>query len=345
MSDDYTEFDFTGSMGSDAARDASKQGGSFAREIEYMNLKTDEVSRRQGKDQMLVRFLTDYALPAEAVGKPVDRYTLPWITVDQHYCPTKPRPSYLREGATWPEKWNAVCREDRIFAAKYNGCLLCERKEKASPRSWALGIEREQVKDDSGRVIGIRDKTRELPTFGPDNKPIEGQERLVPAFVVMNYGWRNFFGNLDGQARYFQTVLDTDYLVVRTGTQGGTDTNYTFVRLDPSPVGENPWGLDPSAPYNLSDRDLMRVVYPEMPDLRKVIAEKTTDDYYGHWFTPGWAPQGQQGQQQAPQAPQGQQHPATQQQPQVPQTQQAASSEPPSDALAALRARIGVSGS
>jgi hypothetical protein len=35
---------------------------------------------------------------------------------------------------------------------------------------------------------------------------------------------------------------------------------------------------------------LMEALYPEIPDLRKVIAERTNDDYFGRWFVPGWLP-------------------------------------------------------
>lgn len=323
------DFDFTGAYGSEVAQQAGGKGGSFAREVEYMSLKASEADQVQGKDRMLVRFLTDATLPpgTDPLEGPRDHYELPWITVAQHYAPTKSRPAYVREGRMWFDKWNAVCRQDKVFAKSYPDCYLCKQNSKASNRIWALGVEREQVKDETGRILGIRDKTRDLPIFGPDNKPVEGQVRQVPAFMLMNYGWKNFFSNIDGQARYFNTVLDTDYLVVRTGTDNN-NTNYSFVRLDPITLGENnPWGVPAGTKYDLSDRDLMRKVYPELPDLRKIVGEKTSDDYYGYWFVPGWQPK-ESGQ---PSTGQGQG-------PAVPSTQ--VSQEVPTDALATLRSRV-----
>lgn len=358
MSLDGFNFD-TASMGADAAKTAASAGGSFAREVEFLSLKGDPASVAQGKNTGIFRLLTEFQ-PGDMSGvAPEDlRYHLPWITAKQHYAPTKPRPDYAREGSTWPEKFSGGCRKDKIFAAKYgNSCYLCDTlQNKPSSRTWALAVEREQVVDPNTKaVLGVRDKTREVFDRGPDGKGIvigkgaDGKDiyqmKTVPAFVVMNMGWKNFFAGIAGQGAYFHTVLDSDFVITRTGSD--TDSTYTAVRIGPMPIPAEECealGVPAGTLYDLRNRDLMKAYYPDLPDLRKIIAERVSDDYLGRWFIPGWAPpvdpNAPQQQQQAPQAP-GVPAGAPAGAPAAPVVPAGGgTAEAPNDALAALRARM-----
>lgn len=303
------EFDFSAAEGATVAAESNK-GGDFEREIMFLSLKADEASVRQGKHQAIIRLVTEHERKGWMVANTPQ--SLPWITVKQHYAPTKQKPPYAKEESNWPAKWSAVCRKDRVFAKKYNdNCYLCDQKIKGGDRTWALAIEREQVIE-GGKVVGIRDKTREvfdrdengeLIVLREDGDNKEYQMKTVPAWLVLNFGWKNFFNALDGQAKYFGTILGRDYVVSRSGT-GNNDTNYTFIGLDPITItGE--WaqqlGVPEGTPYDMGhvvgevegrSIPLSEVLYPDMPDLRKIVAERTTDDYYGRWFVPGWLPEG-----------------------------------------------------
>lgn len=304
------EFDFSANEGASVAKEANK-GGDFQKEIEFLSLKGDEASINQGLDQAIIRLVTEYERKPWMTSNTAQ--SLPWITVKQHYAPTKQRPAYAREGSRWPEKMYVGCRKDKVFSKKFNGqCLVCEQGHKPSDRTWALAIEREQIIE-NGRPVGMRDKTREVLVFGEDGKPIvvkegpdgkkEYQKKIVPAWVVLNFGWKNFFNALSGQASYFQTIMGRDYVVKRTGS-GNNDTNYTFIPLDPIKIeGQmaTDLGVNQGTPYDMGyivgtvdgrDVPLSELLYPDMPDLRKIISERVSDDYFGRWFTPGWVPEG-----------------------------------------------------
>lgn len=370
MTTGYDEYDFSGSMGASVAKEANK-GGDFAREVEFLTLKADAASVAQGKDQAIVRLVTEYERKPW-MGEAITPQSVPWITVKQHYAPTKPKPEYAREGATWPQKMYAVCRKDKVFTKKFgDNCHICNGGNKPSERTWALGIEREQVIED-GRIVGIRDKTREVLAFDAEGKPIvigdpnaekkEYQKKTVPAWVILNFGWKNFFNALSGQAAYYQTILGRDYVIKRTG-EGNNDTNYTFIGLDPITItGE--WatslGVPEGTPYDLGFTvaqaegrgiPLSELLYPDMPDLRKIVSERVSEDYYGRFFIPGWVPEGftpgqQQGQAQGVQngvqqgytAPAGQ--PSQPAAPVTPQPTGDAPAGPAVSALDALRARV-----
>ena len=330
------EFDFSGSVGAERAAESSKSG--FSRRVEFLSLKADPASIKQGKDKILLRFLTDYQRRGD---KPMDRYNIPWITAAQHYSKTRLKPDWVEKDANWPEKMGAGCRKDPIFAKKFNNtCLLCSRGEKSSNRIWALAVEREQITDDTGRVVGIKDKTREVAKIGADGKVVKDGEHAVmetvPAYIVMSMGWRNFFSPLNGQAAYFGTLLESDYLITRTGTENN-DTNYATVRIGPISLPEdNEYGLPVGTVYDLSDPEFKAKVYPDMPDLRQIVADRVSDAYFGRWFTEGWAPPEQQGQ-----SGSGSATPAASGAPAAPQTPTGTgSTEPAPDALAALQQRM-----
>lgn len=306
------EFDFSGTYGAEVAKE-SKGGGEFAREVEFLRLDASPEGISQGADQAIIRVVTEYSASVLPQGVGVTKYTLPWITVPQHYAQTKQRPPYAKEGTNWPGKMYAVCRKGKVFAKRFNNqCYICDTLgDKARDRSWALAVEREQIIED-GRVVGYRDKTRQVSVFGADGKPVvESQDgdkktyakKTVPAYVLLNFGYKNFFGALEGQASYRQTVLDRDYVVKRIGMLNN-NTNYTFIPLDPIPLDPataEALGQPAGTMYNLGavigkdgDRPvtMAEAFYPEMPDLRTIVAERVSDDYFGRWFIPGWLPEG-----------------------------------------------------
>ena len=345
------EFDFSGSQGATVAQE-SRKGGDFAREIEYLRLDASPAGKAQGKDRIILRFLTDSH--NRHPEQPMSKYNLAWLTIADHYAPTKPKPEYVNKDANWPQKMSATCRKDPVFAAKYGGaCFLCDTvKNKPSKRTWALAVEREEVRNEQGQILGYRDKTREvfatdekgdLIVVGTDSEgKKEYQRKTVPAYIVMSMGWKNFFQPLEGQASYFNSLLDADWLITRTGTKND-DTSYAPIRVAEQVLSDdNPWGLAAGTKYDLSIPGLMEKVYPDMPDLRKIITDRVNDDYYGRFFIPGWTPEGfqagqQQGGQQATQTGQAfmASAPSAPAAPTPPQGEA-----PTADALAALQARV-----
>lgn len=305
------DFDFGSSTGAQVAKDSNK-GGDFQREVQFLGLKGDAASIQQGKNTGIFRFVTEYEAKDWMQGFGVTKFNFAWITVAQHYAPTKQKPEYAREGSQWPQKMYAVCRNDKVFAKRYGGdCFLDSQQSKTSDRTWTMAIEREQVIE-NGQIVGIRDKMREVLVIGDDGKAVverveNGKEvyakKWVPAWTVCNQGWKNFFNALTGNASYFKSVLGRDFVVTRSG-DGPNDTNYTFIPLDPIQMAGD-WaaaaGVQEGTTYDLgmivgqeegTGRPIPMVerLYPDMPDLRRIIAERTTDDYYGRWFVPGWLP-------------------------------------------------------
>lgn len=368
---DYTEFDFSGSTGAEVAKEAS-QAVDFQREIEFLSIKGDQKAVQNGTNRAVVRFVTENER-RPWMGARMSPFTLPWITVKQHYAPTRPKPPFANEKQRWPEKMNGVCRKDKIFAAKFPNCLLCDAGHKPSSRTWALAIEREPVVS-GGQIVGYQDKTREVFDTDAEGNLIvlkesgdkkEYQMKTVPAWVVVNMGWKNFFGPLNGTASYYQSVLGRDFVIQRQGT-GPDDTTYSFIALDATRIeGEfaEALGVADGAPYDMgltiktdeqgNNISLMEVLYPGMPDLRKIVSERVSESYYGRWFDPNWFPpdfdpskaqQGaQQGQVQNGYTPTGgiqNGQPSQPAAPVAPAPQGQPGGGTSSDALAALRARV-----
>ena len=357
------QFDFTGSMGAEVAKESNK-GGDFQREIEYLSLDGSVQAQQQGTNQIIVRFVTR---PRRTDDAPITKFNLPWITADQHYTQTKPKPEYVDKDRKWPVKMAAGCRADKIFAQHYpGGCMFCQRGEKASSRIWALAVEREQVRDQQGNVLGWQDKTREV--FDTDEKGdliVESEsggkktykKKIVPAWIVVNMGWKNFYGPLEQSASFYgqqngnDGLLDADWAITRAG-EGNNDTVYTFHRIADQTLPEgNQFGLPGGTRYDLSIPGLAEKIYGDaMPDLRKIIAGRVSDDYLGRFFVPGWVPEGwtpgqnQGGGQGTTAAASGVMSTfvgsAPTATPPTPQPQQQQTAEPSPDALAALQQRV-----
>lgn len=352
---DVSEFDFSGSTGAEAAEKISKESNSsFAREVEFLSLDASPAGIAQGKNKALVRFLTNFVDPPEGVAQ--TKYNLGWITLPGHYAPTKTKPPYAKDN--WPAKMGAGCRKGKPFVGKYNGqCYICDNLGvKPSNQTWALAVEREEVRDDQGKILGYQDKTREVTAtdengnFIVEGKNAEGKDqyakKVVPAYVIISKGWRNFFQPLKAAAGYFQSLLDGDWLITRTGEKAD-DTSYAPIRVAEQFLPEgNPYGLPGGTKYDLAIPGLMEKVYPDMPDLRKTLVDRVSDETFGRWFIPGWLPEGfEEGQngQSSSSAP-AQPSPgmmmmsSPSNQPTAPETPK--SEEPSNDALAALKNRV-----
>lgn len=248
--------------GAEAAKEASK-AGNFAK-TEFFSLDDNE--------KAVVRFLTD-----------ADE----WIVVDQHQMIlTKPKPDGF-EG-NWPEKMGAVCRKDPAF--EYGECYICEnivdgkKVKRPAARSWALACLREEVQEE-GRVVGYKDATRTVTRKKQGGKDDETEEITEKSIVVVNLGYKNFFGILQGFAGFYGTVTDRDYVIQRSGSS--TDTTYSIIPLDPidvpvkkdgQPIGESA-RLGKFHP-NWSER------YATDLDLERIVSERASAEFYARFFDP-----------------------------------------------------------
>lgn len=235
----------------------------------------DHFFKLEDKESCILRFLTeaDYDPNIEGSG---------FITVLQYgNVPTKPAPKGYT--GNWPSSMPAVARSDEAFTGMFADDYIAEfvRDSKGnplrpSPRYWAYACLREEVFGDGsddlggpamkGKVIGYRDKTREV-VIKRDDKEETVVEKAV---ILVNMAYKNFYSQLIGFARQYGTMLDRDYHITRQGS-GANDTTYRIVPLDPIP------GLD------LRDPEVMKR-YPVAKPLGDVIAERASDEYYARFF-------------------------------------------------------------
>lgn len=241
--------------GAEEARKASKSGA-FAR-TEFFHLEDGEST--------ILRFITDHE---------------EWITVDQHQMvPTKGKPE--GHDGNWPEKMGAVCRKDEAF--DYGECFICDfvvdgkKVRKPTARSWALACVREEVKEE-GRIVGYRDKIREVTRKDKDGKEETVKEKAV---VVVNMAWKNFFSIMKGFAEFYGTVLDRDYHIKRDGDDQGT--TYQIVPMDPIVIDDKGTKFDLRDPqfatrYSDTEKGGSDI------DLEAVVGERADDEFYARFF-------------------------------------------------------------
>lgn len=253
--------------GGDVAEEAAKKASpNFAR-TQWFGIKDGETA--------ILRFITE---------------ATDWITVDQHtQVPTKGKP----DGHTgnWPERMGAICRNDPAFVEPtgkrmFPDCYICEflvgkdkQVKKASPRTWALACLREQVIED-GKVVGIRDKIREVERKRPDSDQTEVvKEKDI---VVVSQGWKNFWGALQGFAGHYGTITDRDYKITRKGST--TDTEYRIIPLDPIKDDRSNEKLAVTTPDGSFTEWGKR--YDGVYDLAEIITDQASDRFYGLFFDP-----------------------------------------------------------
>ena len=244
--------------GTEEAKEASK-GAAFAK-THYFGLDSNPSSPN---NQAILRFLTDYT---------------DLIVVDQHSnVPTKPQPSNY-EGTSWPSHMGAVCRKDPALSGMFPDCYICDNLvdgksvKRASARSWAYAVLREEVIED-GQVVGLKDTLREVADVDADGKAT-GETHMEKAIVVVNMAYRNFFSVLEGFGKHYGTILDRDYLIRRNGD--GTSTTYSVIPMDPILTSDNKV-FDLRLP-EFADR------YQPSESLDKVVLDRASDDFYARFF-------------------------------------------------------------
>jgi hypothetical protein len=253
-----------------AERSASS---SFARTT-FFGLKDGEAST--------IRFLTDFDC-VEENGQVVGGR----ITVDQHQnVTTKPAPADFK-GVQWPSHMTAICRNQDLgelgIESPKPDCFHCLSGVKKTPRTWALAVLREEVRE-GGKTLGFRDIKREQTVRNPDGT--EGPTVEVPAIVVINLGQKNFFGALEGYYVRNGTILDQDFAVKRKGA--ATDTVYNIIGLGPITID------DAGTVFDLRDPQFMKKYLPDAEEvgsahaseaaLIPIIADRMSDEYYAKFF-------------------------------------------------------------
>ena len=205
-----------------------------------------------------------------------------WIEVKQHsFVNTKDAPKDIPAGRKWPKAMGAVCRytvvpkADGTFGPWYDDCVIDDLElakgegkngpytKKASPRLWAVAVEREEYTTDDGET-SYRDV---MIQHTEDGKTTE-----IPKFLVLNFGTTNFFDAFLGFDNVYHTVLDRDYKITRVGS--GTDTDYNIVSLDPVQTVEN-------------GKVVKLIPHYDVPfDLAEIVAEQASSKHYDWFFNP-----------------------------------------------------------
>lgn len=243
--------------GAEAAAEASKGGGNFAK-THFFSL--------DDKQKAVLRFLTD---------------SDEWIVVDQHQMvPTKGKPADF--DGNWPEKMGAVCRKDPAF--EYGECYICDfvvdgkRVKKPGARTWALACVREEVTE-GGKIVGYRDQTRDVTRKKEDDTEETTTEKAI---VIVNMGFKNFFSILQGFAGHYGTITDRDYVIQRSGTE--KDTTYSIIPLDPLEIdGQRLSKHHPTWEQRYAS-DLV---------LEDVVSARASDEFYARFFDPRYSVTGE----------------------------------------------------
>lgn len=212
-----------------------------------------------------------------------------WFKTAQHSgVTTKPAPSDMEDKSKWPPKMGAVCRNDKqfknpafqeIFATP--DCYVCDNKltgwggkvSKPSNKTWALAVERVQVKDAAGKVIGFGDVTEEYEVRDAEGEGT-GVMAVRPKIVVINQSFSNFFAPI----HYLRSTTGMDergrdFAVRRVGD--GKDTDYHIIPLDPTP------DLAPgTSSWSRYDDELAR----REIDLSEIILKQASDEHMARWF-------------------------------------------------------------
>lgn len=241
--------------GTQAAKEASKRGSGFSR-TPYLRLQDGETQT--------IRFFQN---PDEG-----------WITVLMHQMvPTKPAPDKYQ--GEWPKSMGAVCRYDPAFSGVYEDCYICDnlvdekKVRKPSGRTWALAVLREEAKDSDGRRVFL-DMRREETIPAKDGQP--EQKREVLDVRILQFGYQNFFSQLDSFYGLYETLTDRDYRIKRVGTQ--LDTQYQIAPWDPIEI--EGVRFDPT-------NEIFAEEYANIGvNLSDLVIAQSSDEYYGRFFDP-----------------------------------------------------------
>lgn len=262
--------DFDSASGAEAAEEASART-SFAR---------NNFLKVEDRQEVIIRLLSD-------VGKDLSPSGLrPWLTVKQHgSVPTKPRPKSWPKAQKWPASMSAICRNDKLWKSKgpglpdiFESCWICDnvkdekdsaKAHKAPSRTWAIAVLREEITE-GRRVVGSKNKMTEIELEG-------GKKIWVPEVVIINLSHYNFFGQIQGMAGRWDTVLDLDLIITRKGT--GQETKYAIA---PGKQDEEDY-RDPAVMDKFFPEEIRKLI---VPDLRQLVIDRVDDEYYEKFFIP-----------------------------------------------------------
>lgn len=284
------QFDFSDYEGADVAQEESKTGGPGFQRIDYL----DSILKKDG-DKAFIRYLTDFRSDK-------DFGTHAWITVDVHQIvPTKPKPASWK--GNWPKAMTAMCRKHKVFAKHFpQGCYICQEKTEynsdkpAVPkaRTFAVAVLREESIE-NGRRVGFQDQMVDVIKTNEDGEPIndkgevvtlESQEfavESVPRYVIVRQAWGNYYHALKEIGTAYDTVLDRDFRVSRTGER--LTTEYHHVAMDPIDVPD-PDDDSKTTRFDLRDPRFRDGLYGDAPVLSKFISGLVKDEYFERWFIP-----------------------------------------------------------
>lgn len=288
VEEDLDGFEFSQGM-EGAAEEAKASRKAFARrEWEWFDLKDGQAE--------IIRCLNDAFYDEDYP------HIQPYISIVQHSSvPTRPKP----DGYTgnWPARMSAVCRHAKAFKDRFGDCFICDYmknpdvkskgKYEPYPRGYMLACRREEVFGDGteatggpknkGKLLGIRDKLREVPKIGPDGKEIDGEVELIKDICLINLGRKNFFGILEGFAGRYHTLLDRDYHITREGA-GASDTTYKIAPIDRIEMGiKEVNGEQTMTYYDVRNPEIWERYQP-VPDIRRVVVGFANDEYFGRFF-------------------------------------------------------------
>lgn len=274
---DLDALNIDSSGGAEVAKERSKRV-SYNRVNTYISLKD--------KESIILRFLNDLVKHKGIV---------PWLTVFQHnFVPTKPKPDEY-EGDNYPSKLTTICRTDDFFNGMFKDCYVCDvivpnaeekiaRDIRRKQRTWALAAVRELVLDENtGKRKGIKTAMKEVAKVDEKGKPT-GETTEVPDIRIANLAYKNFFAPIWGAASLEETVLKNDFKITRSGS-GMDDTEYKTPMFPEIPLAD--WKGEPGHVLDLRDQEMRDAYFPGIPDLRRMLVDKATDEFLEKFFIPG----------------------------------------------------------
>lgn len=280
-----------GGAAAEKMADENKPSGGKFDKVDWFALKD--------KERITVRFLDDHD---------------EWFSVLQHpFTPTRPAPEDWTDDQkkNWPRSMGPVCRKTKEFVAFFpDGCYICDVLHTVVPnektknkryypavRLWARAVVREEVRVETeaeaaefgkpiGSVVGRVDAGAEVDETDAEGNPT-GKKVWKPRILVINQPMSTFFGQLQGYADVYGTVLDRDYSITRKGE--GKDTDYNAVSLDPVEHGDgNPLDIRTSPELaedgSLTGRSIREYYDSFGPDLVKLIEDRIDDEMYHRFF-------------------------------------------------------------
>lgn len=241
------------------------------------------------REMVVLRFLTD----ADSTNEGADTF----IKIAFHaFVNTKPAPAGFKN---WPKSMGAVCRNDKQIADMFpDGCYICDNKltnaynnvAKATPRVYALAVEREEVIGDgspelggpenAGVHLGYGDVAEEYKEVGEDGKVID-KVLYRPKIVVVRQAWNNFFGaiahcyTMSHPDPAQRTILTQDYAIRKSG-EG------TSVSFDPFPLPATPDHAPGTESWKRYTDELER----RKISLEELVLADASDEHIAKFFDP-----------------------------------------------------------